>query len=197
MTATIFLIRHAAHGDIGQILSGRLPGGLSDMGRQQAALLANHLRVHRLAAIHTSPVQRARETGECIAEGRDVHLEEVAALGEIDFGVWTGRSFTMLENDVAWHKWNDDRAGARAPAGETMAEAQRRIVEHIEWTAATYSGSTIALVTHGDMIRGAIAHYLELGLNQMLNFDIDPASLSRLVVGRWGGRIQSLNERTH
>ena len=47
------------------------------------------------------------------------------------------------------------------------------------------------------MIRGIIAHYLGLPLDNLLRFDVDTASVSRLVVGAWGARVESVNERLY
>ena len=195
MTVTFVLIRHAAHAHLGHILSGRTPGiPLSDLGKAQAQALAARLSGERFAAIHSSPVQRARETADAIAVGRDVPCEEIAALDEVDFGTWTGRPFAELEGRADWTTWNTARSTARAADGETMAAAQTRIVGHIECTAQAHANGTIVLVSHCDMIRAAIAHYLALPLGAMLNFDVDPASISRIAVGEWGGRVLSINE---
>lgn len=195
MTATLFLIRHAAHDHLGKVLSGRLPGiALGPAGRDQAARLAATLAPLRFAAIETSPVQRARETAAAIAAGRDIAVSLAPALDEVDFGAWTGRSFAELDGDRDWRRWNDARGSARAGGGETMAEAQARIVAHLAAVARRHAGGAVALVGHCDMIRAAIAHYLALPLDHLLNFDIDPASISRLAVGEWGGRVLSVNE---
>lgn len=198
MTVTILLIRHAAHAQLGHILSGRLPGiALSDAGARQAAALADSLSGVPLSAIHSSPIQRAHETAVAIARGRDVGIEAKHALDEVDFGRWTGKQFAELAADKDWSTWNTARGAARGADGETMAEAQARIVFHIERLAELFADSIVALVSHCDMIRAAIAHYLRLPLDHMLNFDVDPASVSRLAVGGWGGRVLSINETCH
>lgn len=194
LTATIVLIRHAAHADLGCRLSGRTPGiPLSATGRAQAEVLAQRLS-DQFAAIQTSPVQRARETAEAISAVCDVPSKTADALQEIDFGDWTGQRFDELEGRLDWSQWNRDRGSARAANGETMAEAQARIVGLIEQVARDHAGATVALVSHCDLIRAAIAHYLGLPLSRLLNFDVDPASISRLAVGEWGGRVLSINE---
>ncbi len=118
----------------------------------------------------------------------------VDALDEVDFGTWTGKSFDELARDAEWHRWNDDRAEACPPEGETMDHAVGRIIDHIERNAQNEDGP-IVLVSHCDMIRGAVSHYLGLPLGRMLAFDCDPASISTLSVGAWGGRVVSVNER--
>ena len=198
MTATILLIRHAAHEHLGRVLSGRAPGmGLSAMGERQASALSDRLAPLRLAAIEASPVQRARQTAEAIAGPRGMTVVEAPALDEVDFGAWTGKSFAALAGEPDWTIWNEARDLARAPGGETMAEAQARAVAHIEGLARAYADAAVAIVSHCDIIRGVIAHYLGLGLDRLLSFDVDPASISRIAVGAWGGRVLSINEGAH
>lgn len=195
VTATLCFIRHAAHDHLGRILSGRTPGiPLSPDGRGQAVRLARALSGTRFAAIYTSPVQRARETAEALAADRDCPVVVADALDEIDFGAWTGRAFAQLESDAGWDRWNAARGSARCPGGETMAEAGQRAVAFAGEVAARHAGAAVALVSHCDVIRAAMAHWLGLDLDHALNFDVDPASLSRVAVGDWGGRILSLNE---
>ncbi|MEA1082961.1 histidine phosphatase family protein [Sphingomonas sp. CD22] len=200
MTATFLLIRHAAHIHLDRRLSGRMDGvPLSDAGRTQAEALARALAARitdePIDRIVCSPLERTRETAAAIAAA--CHLpapEPVDALVEIDMGDWTGVAFEDLHGP-AWDAWNAERGTARIPGGETMAEAQARIVGWLTQTAAAQDGARIALVSHSDMIRGAVAFALGLPLDHLLRFDIGPASVSRIVVGDWGARLLSLNER--
>jgi broad specificity phosphatase PhoE len=200
VTATFLLIRHAAHIHLDRRLSGRMDGvPLSDAGRAQAEALARALagRVadEPIDRIVCSPLERTRETAAAIAAA--CHLpapEPVDALVEIDMGDWTGVAFEDLHGP-AWDAWNAQRGTARIPGGETMAEAQARIVGWLTQTAAAQDGARIALVSHSDMIRGAVAFALGLPLDHLLRFDIGPASVSGIVVGDWGARLLSLNER--
>ena len=116
------------------------------------------------------------------------------ALNEIDFGEWTGRSFSELDGDVVWGHWNACRAEAIPPGGESMVAAQQRAVKHLHETVSRYSGGTVAMVTHCDIIRAIVAGILDLSLDRVLSFDIDPAKVSRIAAGDWGARVMSLNE---
>jgi broad specificity phosphatase PhoE len=81
------------------------------------------------------------------------------------------------------------------PGGEGMADAQSRIVSHMQDMAQANDGTTIAMVTHCDMIRAAVAWILGLSLDNLLRFDVDPGSVTRLVMGDWGAILTGLNER--
>ena len=194
MTATILLIRHAAHAEVGAVLSGRRPGlALSPRGREQAERLARRLAGWRIDAVQTSPVERARQTAEAIGGT----IADVAALDEVDFGDWAGMRFAALEPDPLWHRWNTARAVAEAPGGETMRAVQDRVWAHCEQAARAGAGRTLAMVSHCDVIRAAIARALDLSLDRILSFDVAPASISCLELGDWGARVVSVNDTAH
>lgn len=197
VTATVLLVRHAAHVHLDRRLSGRMEGvPLSDAGHAQAHRLAARLAREPVDAVECSPLQRTRDTAAAIAGacGLDA-ARPVDALVEIDMGDWTGRRFDSFSaDDPAWRHWNDARATARIPGGETMAEAQARIVGHLERLGGAAGDATTVLVSHSDMIRAAVAWVLGLPLGHVLRFDVQPASVSRIVVGDWGARLLSLNE---
>lgn len=198
MTLTLLLIRHAAHVELGRTLSGRRSDvALSGDGLQQAEIVADLLAVEPIAAIYSSPRERAWYTARELGERLDLEVRIADGLDEVDFGDWTGAAFDALEGDPAWDAWNSARATARPPGGESMAEAVERAVAAVQLIAAEHRGGTVAAVSHCDIIRGIIAHALGLPLDNLLRFDIDPASVSRLVVGDWGARVMTVNERLY
>jgi broad specificity phosphatase PhoE len=183
VAVTFLLIRHAAHVHLDKIFSGRLSGvPLSDVGRAQADRLGVAASRERLDRILCSPLDRTRQTADAVAAAHGLAAEPDDALG----------SFV---DEPAWTAWNTERGTARIPGGETMAEAQARIVALLDRVAATDDGRTVAIVSHADMIRGAVAHALGLPLDNLLRFDVGPASVTRIVWGDWGARLMSLNEQ--
>ena len=198
MTFTLLLIRHAAHVELGRTLSGRRRDvALSRDGLLQAEIVADLLAVEPIAAVYSSPRERAWYTARELADRLELKVRPADGLDEIDFGDWTGMSFDALEGDPAWDEWNSTRGTARPPGGESMEEAIARAVAEIDRMRTEHRGTTVAAVSHCDLIRGLIAHYLGLPLDNLLRFDIDPASVSRLVLGDWGARVMSVNERLY
>ncbi|WP_231733703.1 MULTISPECIES: histidine phosphatase family protein [unclassified Sphingomonas] len=191
-------MRHCAHADVGRVLSGRCSGTpLNAEGRAHARWLAGRFaRGEPIAAIHSSPRLRTRETAAAIAERLKLPVTQVDALDEIDFGGWTGRSFAELDSDPAWHHWNAARAIAQTPGGETMRQAVMRAMAHLDRIAAQDWGGAVLCVTHCDIIRGIVAHILGLTLDRLLSFDIDPGSISSLLLGERERRVLTLNWRS-
>ncbi|MBK5957712.1 histidine phosphatase family protein [Rhodoplanes elegans] len=196
MTTTFFLVRHAPHGLQDRVLVGRTPRiGLSDEGRRQAAALAVRLSTEALTSVHASPRERAQQTANPIAEAARVVVTISPDLDEIDFGIWTGRGVVEMADDPTWRRWNENREHARAPDGESMQEVQQRAVGLLDRLARTHPDGRIAAVSHGDVIRAALLHYLGMRLDAYDRLEVSPASVSTLVVGAWGARLLSLNEQ--
>ena len=179
MSVLVGLVRHGAHDDLGTWLSGRTRDiALNAAGRDQTAALARRLAGRGIAAVYTSPRRRTVETAAILGQGLGLTPEPQPAWDEVDFGAWSGARFADLEGDPAWRHWNAARATAPTPGGETMAAAADRALAHLHRLAERGGGGPVLCVSHCDVIRGVIARVLGLGLDNILRFEIGPASVS-------------------
>ncbi|MCO6187839.1 histidine phosphatase family protein [Rhizobium sp. L1K21] len=196
MTTTFLLVRHAAHDDLGRLLTGRAGDiALNATGRQQAQKLGVRLQREKLSAIYSSPQRRAQETAAEIASVCDCGPVETSAdIDEIDFGSWAGESFDTLAGDPDWQKWNSLRSETCPPNGESMQDVQRRVKAFLEAQIAARKDQTVALVSHADVIKAAVIDAMDIHIDDWSAFDIAPASITSLVAGDWGARIFTLNE---
>lgn len=192
--ATLFhLVRHAAHDTVDNVLVGRAEGvGLSPEGVVQARRLAAFVARLGPTVVQSSPRERALQTAEPIARAAGLPLEVALQLDEIDFGSWTGRSFSELAADPAWHEWNARRATARTPAGATMREAQNRAVLHLRAIGRERGGPAV-IVTHAEIIRAIVLHCLEAGLDEFDRIAVPPASVTTVEIGSDGARVVRMN----
>ena len=191
---TLFLIRHASHGLLDQVLAGRTPGvGLSEVGRREAEALARHLADRRIVRVLASPLERTRETAAVLAARLGCDVEVADEINEIDCGDWTGAAFPVLAADPRWQTWNAARAEAGTPNGETMRAVQARAMSLVERLADT-GETSIALVSHSDVIKAIVCAVLGVSLDRHDAFAIDPASVTTLRF--WGqvGRLVRMNE---
>jgi broad specificity phosphatase PhoE len=195
VTTTFFLVRHAAHDRVGTVLCGRMPGvHLGALGKAQAERLAARFANENVAGIHASPLERAVETAEPIADRLGLPLDICQDAIEIDFGAWSGTSFEALAQDPRWAAWNNARSNSRPPYGETMLEAQGRIVGAMEQLRGRYAERSVILVSHSDVIKAALLYHLGLPIDAYGRLEVEPASISTLVVGEWGSKVLRLNE---
>lgn len=191
---TFLLVRHATGDHVGRRLAGRAPGTpLNDAGRAEASRLAEWLAPVTLAAVYSSPLERARDTAAVLAAPRGLNVTVDPAFTELDFGDWTGRSIDSLAGDPHWDRFNQFRSTTRPPRGELMVEAQARAVSGLAALAARHDGETVAVVSHADVLRSAIAHFAGAPLDLFLRFVIEPASVTTVALHPWGAELLGLN----
>src|SRR5690242_11327595 len=189
-----FLIRHGATDLTGIEIYGRtgeVPLGTA--GYAQAARVAQRLEGEAITAVYSSPQERSVATARPLAERAGQQIRIAADLDEVDFGAWTGCRFSDLHDDERWRAFNTIRSCTRIPEGELILEVQSRAVRFIETLVDPERDASIALFSHGDVIRAALAYYLGLPLDMMLRFHIDPGSISILELGASGPAIRCIN----
>lgn len=189
------LLRHATTDAVGQRLSGRLPGvPLNEAGRAQAQQLAGRLGRVPISAIYSSPLARAVQTAEPLAQARALSPIIREDFLEIDFGTWTNRSFAELEKEPLFQRFNSFRSGTRIPGGELMLEAQTRMIAGLTALGAQHPGETVAVVSHADVIKAAVAYYTGTHLDMFQRLEISPASVSIIEVYAETARLLLLND---
>ena len=189
------MVRHGSHDRLDRILCGRMQGvSLGEAGRAEVERVAGRLAAERVDALYSSPLERTRETAEAIGRRLALPVQLQPDLNELDFGEWTGQPLERLHRDPRWEPWNRQRSLNRPPGGESMGEAQMRAIRGVDAMCAAHPDGRIVAVSHSDIIKAVLAHYLGLTLDLYHRFEIDPASISTLVVGDWGVKVVRINE---
>ena len=168
---TFLLIRHGENDWVGRRLPGWSPGiHLNDRGQAQAAALAGLLRPVRLAAICSSPLDRALETARPLARSKGLTIQRTRGLAEMQVGDWQGQSLRRLSRNKLWPIIQHTPSLARFPGGESFPEAQARIVAALEGLRHKYGSprAVVACFSHADRIQLAVAHSLGLPLDRDL-----------------------------
>jgi probable phosphoglycerate mutase len=193
--ATFLLVRHAENdfGGSGRI-AGRVPGvHLNAKGREQAERLAERLAGAGIGAIFSSPLERALETAAPLAARLGLQIEVAEAFTEVDFGEWTGKHFDDLRRNPRWRAFNTFRSGTRIPGGELSVEVQSRMVTEMENLRGRNPERVIAVFSHGDPIKSALAHYAGVPIDLYKRFEISTASVTTIDLNEWGPRILGVN----
>lgn len=157
----VFLIRH---GETDYNRDGRLQGAmpvpLNDHGRLQAQALGLHLKRHSIDAIYTSPLPRAYETAELMAQILNVPLLDDTRLQEIGFGQFEGLPYTKIKVQYAneYRMWNSGDMLYAVPGGEARRSVQLRMTEAWDDVTTRNDFETIALVSHGAAIKILLRH---------------------------------------
>lgn len=192
--AKFLLIRHATNDTVGKRIAGRIKDlHLNEEGKQQAVDLANRLKHLPISALYSSPLERAIETAEPLAEMLHLKINAHPGLLEINFGEWTNKTIEELNNDIVFNRFNSFRSCTRIPGGELMTEAQLRIIQCIGELNSSHSNETVAIFSHADMIKAAIAYYAGIHIDLFQRIEVSPASVSIIELFGNSARIDLLN----
>jgi broad specificity phosphatase PhoE len=143
---------------------------LCDGGREQARLLASYLSgpAYRdggrpIHVLYSSDLQRASQTAEVVARALGLEPRVDAAWREIDVGRWAGSRHHEIREKFAddWRRIADGEDLPRG-GGETFGGFSARIIAALERLRADHAHETVAVVTHGGVIRAALMHVLGL-----------------------------------
>jgi len=193
---TFLLIRHANCDPVGQVISGRAAGvHLNDRGKAEAEALATRLGILPIRAVYSSPLERALETAAAVAASQRLPVETAPGLVEIDFGEWTGRTLADLDQLPDWKLFNSFRSSARIPGGERAAEVLSRALAELDRLCRAHAGAgeLVAVVSHGDVLRAVIAHFIGVPTDLFQRIELSPASVSILALEVHGPRLLLLN----
>lgn len=185
-------IRHGRHDYLGRAIAGRKGGvHLNEEGRRQAEHLPEKLSLLPIDEIYTGPLERVRETAEPIARHFNLPLHVADEFTEIGVGDWEDRAFDELSQQPLWNQINTFRSSTPFPNGELMLEVQVRAIRRLNELRGRHH--FVVIVTHGDVVRAVMAHFLGMHLDLFLRIEIDPASLSLLEYGEDFAIVRMLN----
>jgi broad specificity phosphatase PhoE len=157
----IILVRHGrtawnAREGKGERFRGIVDVPLAEEGVAQAVITARHLAVEPLTAVYASPLRRAADTAQIIADLKGLAVRTLPGLGSMDYGDWAGQ----LHADVArqwpdlYRQWMADPFTVRVPGGESLADLRQRAVAALQQALSMHDdGNTIAIVTHQAVTR--------------------------------------------
>jgi broad specificity phosphatase PhoE len=203
---TFLLVRHGENDLITQgRLGGRLPGvHLNEAGRMQAQATARVIAQAKTQAdaqsaapawkLYSSPMERAVETAEPVAQALGLEIVLRPGLLETDCGDWAGKTVKSRRRLKAWREIQNNPSQFRFPGGETFMESQQRIVGEIEFLRTQHAPQDIVIcVSHADPLKLLVAHYLGLPFDNFQRLSIDPASITILHLDESASLLLALN----
>lgn len=196
----ILLIRHAVNDFVktGK-LAGWTPGvHLNDEGKAQAEALGKRLADAPIKHLYASPLERTMETAAAVQQHHpNLQIIQNEQIGEVRYGDWEGMEISKLSGRKMWHMVQHYPSRASFPNGETMRGVQDRAVNAIEELVARHPRDLVAVVSHADLIKMVLAHYLGMHLDEFQRIVVSPASISSLMLGFGRPYIGTMNDMAH
>ncbi len=192
---TLIFVRHGeSQGNRLRVAQGWRDYPLTDRGRRQAAAVAARLAAVDAAAVYSSDLNRASETGDIIAAWHELTPRRRADLREQRFGEREGLSWAQVVE-----RWGAQvRIGdGQIPGEESTATLRERVAREFDVLAERHQDEVAICVAHGGTIRVAIAHVLGLAPEAYPAVQLENASITVVETDRDEPLIASLNDHCH
>jgi probable phosphoglycerate mutase len=192
----LVLIRHAQPRRV-EVTDGPADPELSDLGHEQARLLADYLEGERIDVVIASPLRRARQTAAPVAEGHGLTVQVHDGIAEYDKESGEYIPVEQLRAE-GLPGWQDVLTGnVHRAAGVDPSEFRDEIVAAVEEIVDAHPGQNVAAVCHGGVINAYLSHILHIE-DPTGFFYPNYTSIHRVAAARGGQRtVLSLNETAH
>ena len=192
----LLLIRHAeVEQSYHKIFGGTIDMNISPRGQEQARALAEFLRGKKMDAIYASPMRRVQQTLAPFLNNGAPPQTIVPALREINFGDWTGLNWEIVcqKFNLDPHDWLDHIERGLTPNGENGPQFRARVEPCLREIIGKHPGQTVGIFCHGGVVRMILSILLELPLPRTNAFEVEYASVTRVVLHPRLAEIELLN----
>ena len=166
----LIMIRHGqSYVNLKDWEGGNVDAGLTELGKKQAAALAEWLpnRIASVDVIYCSTMLRAQETAEPLATAYGLPLicdDRLREIGNnrLDHTAWPSEDLPEYQE---W--WASERPFSAVTRdremGETLMHFRIRVGSFIEDLVSKYHGKTVVVVCHGGVIETTHDHVFNVG----------------------------------
>jgi len=180
--------------------AGRGDIPLTELGLDQAAAAAAALAERgAIDLVLTSPLLRARQTAEAVAQQTGAPLAVDDDLAETDFGSWETLTFgeVMARWPAEMAAWMAD-ADAAPPGGESFAAVAKRVDAALDRLLTAHQGQKVVVVSHVTPIKTVVCRALLAPSAALFRMHLDVASLTEAAWFADGpALLRSLNDTAH
>ena len=192
--ALILLVRHGQTDEnVSGRISGQGPAPLNTRGQEQAKLAGQVLASLNVTRLISSPVARAVQTATILDEHLQLGIEQEIDLREVGYGDWEGQTFQAIRGSPAFQVAMNDPINAVFPNGESLVSVQQRGARVVETIRQGAAKDVVVLVSHGDVIRMLVAHYLGMTFNDYRRITIDNGAISVIELFENWIRVKAVN----
>jgi broad specificity phosphatase PhoE len=178
---------------------GRIDLELNQMGQRQALAVARRLSAWQIEAIYSSPMKRALQTAQPVAEACGLDVAILEEIIDVDYGAWAGLSAeaARAQYPEVYGTWVHTPLLTQFPQGENLQQVQTRSWSALEETCSAHEGGAILLVSHVVVNRVLICAALGLVDDAFWKIGQDNAAISVLEGANGHYRVLLLNDTCH
>ena len=196
---TIYLIRHAeAEGNVFRRIHGQYDSCVTPNGRRQIAALAQRFAGIPVDAVYASDLKRTCLTATAIYRQKGLPLHRDARFREVGLGPWEDTPFGELERryPAQLHAFSHDSYHWYVEGAECFLQYAHRFLAGLEDVVHRHEGQSIAIFSHGMVLRGALIELFFPGQDEGVSHSENTA-VTELHWENGSYELISLNDATH
>ena len=201
MTTRFILVRHGqTEWNRGaERFRGHADLPLNETGLAQAQKVAARLADEKIAALYSSPLQRALQTGQPLSDLRHLEIQKHIGLLDIDFGAFEGMTLDEARQafpEVA-EKWISAPGHVKFPKGNSFKLVRSRIEGMLDELASRHAGETVVLFSHKVICGATLCVVLGLPADALWRIQQDNACINVFEKRDAGWVVTLMNEVSH
>ncbi len=196
----IYLARHGTTDwNQEEIFRGRIDCRLNEMGRAEARALAGAFQETSLEAIFSSPLSRAKETAQAVAENHGLTVIAEPAFLDIDFGEWQGLPLKEVREKYSelYRTWLEKPQAVTFPGGENITQVRDRAWEGLWRVVQSHAEKTVFIVTHRVVTKVLICALLGLDIAHFWQIKQDTTAVNCFEYHRGSFLTSLINDTCH
>ena len=177
-------------------IQGQLDTPLSPLGLRQCQATAQALRTEPIDAVYSSPLRRAYDMAQCIADGLGLEVYKEDRLMEIHAGIFQGKDWDEIAQDYPAEsvRWRTHDPDFRIPGGESRRDLMHR-AKAVFTSIRESNHQQVLVISHGGLLCAALKALLDIPAERN-PFSLFNGSINKL---EWKSEIKllTLNECRH
>ena len=197
---SIYLVRHGQTAwNKEEIFRGRTDVPLDDIGLKQADLAGEYFKAIEIHAIYSSPLSRAWQTAQKIAQVHLLNVQLLEGIVDISFEHWEGHAHQEIrESDVeAYRLWRDEPHRLTLPGGESLDDVRTRAMAALEEVIRHHPKNTIVLVSHRVVNKVLLCGILGIDNSHFWQISQDTTAINLIQFKRGKYILSLMNETCH
>ena len=196
----IILVRHGqTPWNKDKIFRGTFDIPHDETGREEARLAGDWLKGETIHAAYCSPLSRARDTAEAIAQHHGLMVTDLPGIIDLNYGDWQGMPLAEVKVKSAdlYRQWETAPHTVRFPGGETLEEVSKRAWAAVGEAVQRHPNQTVLLAAHRVVNKVLIARFIGLDNSHFWRIGQDTTAINRfrLVGDTW--HFMLINDTCH
>jgi broad specificity phosphatase PhoE len=196
----IYLVRHGQTAwNKEEIFRGRTDVPLDETGLKQAELAAEYFKGMEIHGIYSSPLARAWQTAQEIAQFHSLKVQPLEGIIDLSFGDWEGHPHQEIKKNDSerYRQWREEPHRVRLPGGESLDEVRVRSMAALEEVIQSNPEKTLVLVSHRVIIKVLICGILGINNSHFWQIGQDTTAINLIQYKNGEYILSILNETCH